>query len=78
MYTTTFPCELCAKKIYQSKIKKIVYTEPYPEAISEAVFLKDGLRPVLIEPFEGVKSHSYYRLYKPALNVKDLQALEDL
>jgi deoxycytidylate deaminase len=74
IYTTTFPCELCAKKIYQSGISKIIYTEPYPEAISEDVFLKDGIRTILIMPFEGVKSHSYYRLYKSTLNVKDLQS----
>jgi deoxycytidylate deaminase len=77
IYTTTFPCELCAKKIYQSGIKKIIYTEPYPDAISEDVFLGDGIKTVEIQPFEGVKSHSYYRLYKPEFNVKDLQKIKD-
>lgn len=38
IYTTTFPCELCAKKIYQSGIKRIYFTEPYPNSISENVF----------------------------------------
>lgn len=76
IYTTTFPCELCAKKIYQSGLKKIVYTEPYPEAISEDVFLKDGIRTIEIQPFEGVKSHSYYRLYKSPFDLKDIQAIE--
>jgi len=77
IYTTTFPCELCAKKIYQVGIRKIVYTEPYPESISEDIFLRDGIRAISIEPFEGVKSHSYYRLYKSTFEKKEYQALEE-
>jgi deoxycytidylate deaminase len=44
IYTTTYPCELCAKKLYQTGIRTIYFTEPYPESISEEVFLKDGNR----------------------------------
>ncbi|NCO65633.1 MAG: hypothetical protein COW32_09050 [Candidatus Aquicultor secundus] len=34
IYTTTFPCLLCANKIVQAGIKNVVYIEPYPVAIS--------------------------------------------
>jgi len=78
IYTTTFPCELCAKKIYQSKIKKVVYTEPYPESISEDVFFKDGTHSVELVQFEGVKSYSYYRLYKSTIDKKEYQFQERL
>ncbi len=77
IYTTTFPCELCAKKIYQSGIRKIIYTEPYPEAISGDVFLRDGIKKVDINQFEGVMSHSYYRLYKNVFDEKDLISIRD-
>ena len=73
IYTTTFPCELCAKKIYQVGIKRIVFIEPYPKSISEEVFLKDGMKKPKIEQFEGVKPYSYFRLYKPFLDKKDWQ-----
>ena len=76
IYTTTFPCELCAKKIYQSGIKKIVFTEPYPKSISENVFLKDGINKIEIEQFEGVKSNSYYKLFKQDIDKKERQELE--
>ena len=76
IYTTTFPCELCAKKIYQSRIKKVIYTEPYPESISEDVFLKDGAHTIELLQFEGVKSHSYYRLYKATVDIKEFQVQE--
>lgn len=72
IYTTTFPCELCAKKIYQTGIRTVYYTEPYPESISEEVFFEDGSRNIELIPFEGVKSYSFYRLYKPVFDKKDL------
>lgn len=78
MYTTTFPCELCAKKIYQARIKKVVYTEPYPGNISEDVFFKDGSHRVELVQFEGVKSYSFYRLYKPPVDKKEFQIQERL
>jgi deoxycytidylate deaminase len=78
IYTTTFPCELCAKKIYQSGLKRIVYTEPYPKSISENIFLKDGIRNIKVEQFEGVKSSSYYRLFKPTVDKKEMQFIDEL
>lgn len=78
IYTTTFPCELCAKKIYQSGIKRIVYIEPYPESISESIFLKDGVRHIDIDQFEGVKANSYYKLFKSQLDRKDLQKIDKI
>ena len=78
IYTTTFPCELCAKKIYQSGITRVVYTEPYPESISEKIFLKDGIRSIRVEQFEGVKSNCYYRLFKSRTDQKDLQKVDKL
>ena len=76
IYTTTFPCELCAKKIYQSGIKRVVFTEPYPDSISEAIFLKDGIRSISVEQFEGIKSSSFYRLFKSSIDRKESQLIE--
>lgn len=78
IYSTTFPCELCAKKIYQSHLKRIVYTEPYPDSISEKIFLKDGVRHIKIDQFEGVKSPSFHKLFKPPVNIKEQQSIQHL
>lgn len=78
IYTTTFPCELCAKKIYQSGIEEVVYTEPYPESISQEVFLRDGIKKIKLTQFEGVKSSSYFWLYKGTMDKKELQTLQGL
>jgi deoxycytidylate deaminase len=72
IYTTTYPCELCAKKLYQIGIRTIYYTEPYPESISEQVFLEDGTKTVERIPFEGVKSYSFFRLFKSIYDKKEL------
>ena len=77
IYTTTYPCELCSKKIYQAQLSRIVYTEPYPDSLSERIFLKDGVRQITIEQFEGVKSPSYFRLFKPAFDLKEYQMIDD-
>lgn len=71
IYTTTYPCELCSKKIYQSQLNRVVYTEPYPDSLSETIFLKDGIRQISIEQFEGVKSPSFFRLFKPEFDLKE-------
>ena len=76
IYTTTYPCELCAKKLYQIGIRTIYYTEPYPESISEQVFLEDGTKIIERIPFEGVKSHSYFRLFKSVYDKKELSKIE--
>jgi len=76
IYTTYFPCELCSKKIYQSGIKEIIYTEPYPYSVAQDVILKDGIRNIKLTPFEGVKSHSFFKLYKAPLDKKELQEIE--
>ena len=59
LYTSTYPCNLCANKITQVGIKKVVYFEPYPMKEAKAI-LSDGN--VKQEPFEGVTFNAYFRL----------------
>ena len=60
LYTTTYPCNMCANKIVASGIKKIIYADPYP--MKEA---KDILASAKVETvkFQGIKSSAYFRLY---------------
>ena len=75
IYITTYPCELCSKKIQQSGIKEILYVEPYPKVLSEYLFLKDGIQKVSIRQFEGVKAYAYMKLFKASLDQKERQTL---
>lgn len=61
LYTTTFPCPLCAKMIVQAGIKICYFAEAYPQddAINS---LKEG--GITAQLFEGVKGRAYHRLFE--------------
>lgn len=58
LYTTTYPCNLCANKIVHVGIKHLIYFEPYPQ-----VEAKEILRAHRVEqtPFEGITFNGYFR-----------------
>ena len=60
LYTTTFPCNLCANKIAEVGIKRVVYAEPYPMEDAKKTL---EARDVDTNKFEGVKSSAFFRLY---------------
>lgn len=61
IFTTTFPCMLCAKKIAKSGIEKVVFVEPYPVEESQQIFSDNG---IVVEIFEGVKSLSFNWIFR--------------
>ncbi len=62
LYTTTFPCLQCAKRIIQARLKAIIYIDPYPE--NEAIKLLEQCG-VHTEKFGGVKAQAFYRFFYP-------------
>ncbi|MCP4130178.1 MAG: hypothetical protein GY754_04270 [bacterium] len=58
IYTTTYPCNLCANKIVQVGIKKVVYLEPYPMPEAKKILEKNNITQ---ESFEGVLFNGYFR-----------------
>jgi len=61
LYTTTFPCLMCAKKIIAVGLKKIVFVEPYPGEMAKLILKDAG---VDIKVFEGVKYTAFHKLFK--------------
>lgn len=61
MYVTTYPCNLCANKIVQAGIKKVIYFEPYPVEEAKKIF-KDA--DIVSEPFEGVTFRAFFKFYQ--------------
>lgn len=71
LFTTTFPCHMCARHIVSSGISRVVYVEPYPK--SRALHLhgdsiqvdaqKPAAGPVTFEPFVGVAPRQYQDLF---------------
>ncbi len=60
LYTTTYPCNLCANKIVAAGIKTVVYADPYTMKEAE-VILNAGS--VTTRKFEGIKSLAFFKLY---------------
>ena len=60
IFVTTFPCALCAKKIVNCGIGKVVFAEPYnqPEAVD---FFKNA--GVEVHAFEGFTYRAFERVY---------------
>ena len=66
IYTTTFPCNLCANKIRNVGLKKVIFVEPYPSKDTIEILTTSSKieKAVEIELFEGVKSRAFFDLYK--------------
>ena len=58
LYTTTYPCNLCANKIAQVGIKRIVYYEPYPQNEAKEILTSHEVEQI---PFEGITYNGYFR-----------------
>lgn len=63
LYTTTFPCLLCAKKIINVGISKIVYVDPYPVRESWNM-LRDA--DIKLVRYSGTTPRGYVRMYVEA------------
>lgn len=60
LYSTTFPCLQCAKRILHAGIDQVVYIDPYPE--TEPILMLEENN-VHTKQFEGVKALAYYKLF---------------
>jgi dCMP deaminase len=71
MYVTCQPCSLCAKKIQQLGLRRVIYTEAYPESRPD-IYMAN----IELKQFEGVKPRAYIKLFMPHHDQKEWQELE--
>lgn len=75
LYSTTFPCTLCAEKIIHAGIRHVVYVDAYPDAIG-LLLLRDAQ--VKIQRFEGIRSRNFDRYFartRPAMEQEGIDHL---
>jgi deoxycytidylate deaminase len=60
LYTTTYPCRLCARRIANLEFRRIVYLEPYPDPEAKLILGGAGVDD---EFFQGVTFRAYFRIY---------------
>ena len=71
MYSTTFPCHMCAKHIVAAGIRRVVYVEPYPKSMAEqqhddAIIVDppgEVMDKVVFEPFIGIAPRRYMDVF---------------
>ena len=70
LYTTTFPCHVCAKHIIDAGLKRVVYIEPYPKSLAgelhnDALSIDEFAGPdkIACEPFFGIAPRRYVDFY---------------
>ncbi|MDK1376756.1 MULTISPECIES: anti-phage dCTP deaminase [unclassified Sinorhizobium] len=71
MFTTTFPCHMCAKHIVSSGIRRVVFLEPYPKSHAKDLH-EDSITfspseqytKVLFEPFIGISPRRYRDIFE--------------
>lgn len=69
LYSTTFPCHLCAKHIVASGIAEVVYLEPYPKSYAlnlhaDSISLSNETKKVRFRPFMGISPSRYRDLFE--------------
>lgn len=70
LFTTSSPCELCAKKIKEAGIRKIYYIERY-KGISQEHIINIGRDRAEFVLFTGAIGEAYIKLYTPLISYKD-------
>jgi len=72
LYSTTFPCHLCARHIVAAGIKRVTYIEPYPKSVAERLY-QDSIAvdptdsvtgKVIFQPFVGIAPAVYTDMFK--------------
>ena len=83
MYTTTFPCHMCAKHIVAAGVSKVIFWEPYPKSLAEtlhadSIEIENSERgkyskfpSVKFEHFFGVTPRKYRELFERSSRKKD-------
>ena len=82
MFTTAFPCHLCAKHIVAAGIRRVVFLEPYPKSYawklhddSIAIDQKDFLGKVSFESFLGISPVRYRNLLEKKIRKEGGEAI---
>ena len=60
LYTTTYPCHLCAKNVFASGIAQVYYIAPYPKSRATAMYAASA---GAVQPFNGTGPQAYRRLF---------------
>jgi cytidine deaminase len=84
LYTTTFPCHLCARHIVAAGIERLVYIHPYPKSLAAQLYedsiAVDQAHPpghvISFQPFVGVAPNRFLYLFAAGTRKLDGKVVE--
>ena len=50
LYSTTYPCSLCAKMLINCGVERVVCTEDYPDRLAKEMLAQAGIEVVILPP----------------------------
>jgi cytidine deaminase len=79
LFSTTFPCHMCARHIVASGIKRVIYIEPYPKSKAKQLHqdsisvdpVTESPEHVNFEPFVGISPKQYQSIFNARESRKD-------
>jgi deoxycytidylate deaminase len=77
LFSTTFPCHMCARHIVAAGITRVVFLEPYPKSYAQKLhedsitFEADHSGKVLFQPFIGISPRRYRDIFERRKKRKD-------
>jgi deoxycytidylate deaminase len=77
LYTTVFPCHICARHIVASGIKRVVFLAPYEKSLAldlhgDAIALEESSEgKVVFSPYNGVAPHNMVQYFRKREDRKD-------
>lgn len=79
LYCTTYPCHLCTKEIVAAGIRGVVYIEPYPKSLAEAMYsdaltTRNGGDVISLMPYIGVSPRRYADVFRNRRSLTPLAA----
>ena len=72
LFSTTFPCHICARHIIAAGIREVIFIEPYPKSLTKSLYEReistddkqgDLQQVVIFRPFQGVAPLLYQRAF---------------
>lgn len=72
LFSTTFPCHICARHIIAAGIREVIFIEPYPKSLTKTLYEReistddkqgDLKEAVTFRPFQGVSPLLYQRAF---------------
>jgi deoxycytidylate deaminase len=83
LYSTTYPCHLCAKEIVAAGVSRVVYIEPYPKSLANAMYSdsisedEDAQRAIPFLSLVGISPRRFHEFFEEGRSLESTVSTTD-